>query len=588
MAFELPWWREGKGSTFSYLSKTRDDSYLARAYGKMAYASAGGYDTIWGKNNVPANINQGEFDTDDTDAGNGKTKKVTGETVYELVQGDKFRPKNHLVSINTSGYPETFGAIRKGSYTYKTYDGSLGKLPAIGSIKHMSWGWSYADQGIAGENFSGKVMGYNIQSNTDGGYDITVNLIGENSAVTIAGFSIDAVIDVDTPPQTDAAGNKYSVVDLFSAVEACTIEANNKPVGSTTFNNDIRGCVVSIPENYTEPDTSETTDNPPPMSKKAYVTFDSIVMLTNKLLKANTKGTQLLFAENYDSAPFDISILSANPLEVLLPGNSKYGTKDFKASVPEVPPAGTSYLTGDRIRLPNILISADYIGNCGKAAQSESTVGGTTKKTLSIKSFYDKLFDVINQNLGLPFSLTLTNSGDEKDANLYIADITNIRDIQATVISTVRSANLSAALDSDAQKQFFVLNRAPEEIKNNVVEAQKTSPKQAPDYSTLVANVGVKASSGNINALKSANKNKISAVLTTATNFGTSAPWNLSVVLDGSGGWKYGQRISYGMAAASQLIPPGYKIGFAISDIQHNVADGDWTVSLSTMCKVFS
>lgn len=557
MGFELPWWRPGTGGTFSYLSEKRDDAYLARAYGKMAYASAGGYDTIWGKNNVP---------------GPG----ATGETIYQLVGGDKFRPKNHLVSINTSGIPETFGAVRKGAYTYRTYDGSLGNIPQVGSVQNMSWGWSYADQGISGESFSGKVTGYNIQSNTEGGFDVTVNLIGENAAVSVAGFSIDVTIDVSSPNVTDAAGNTYSANDLFSAVSICSIEAQKMPPGQAKFNNGINGLVVEVPENYDTPDTEATTDNPSTMSKKAYVTVESIVMLTNKFLEGRTE-CRLEFASGYDTANFDPSIYSANPLEVLLPGQGKYGTRDFK-----VPGS-----TGKLIQIKNIYVAASVIAEFGKAAKAEAQVGGTTSKPLSIKSFYDKLFDLINQNIGLPFSLTLTNSGEETDKNLYIADLSKIRDVPATNIDTVRSANLSANLDSDAQKQFFVLFRTPEEIKSNVVAAQDNKGKQAPNYGTLVANVGLKADSTNTNALKSANKDKIAAVLASATDFGTSAPWNLSVVLDGSGGWKYGGRISYSKAAVEKLIPPTYKVGFAISDIQHSVQDGDWTVSLSTMCRIF-
>lgn len=583
LLFELPWWRSGGGGTFDYLDKKRDLAYLARAYGKMAYASAGGYDTIWGKNNLPATITQETVDADDTTKPGGK-KSVTTEPIYaqyNTAGETKFRPKNHLVSISTSGDPGTYGNIRYGNYTYRTYDGSLGNLPNIGDLKYMSWGWAFADTPVGGASFSGKVLGYDIQSNTEGGFDVSVKLIGENNSISIAGLSVDVSIPLSNPGVKDASGNTFSIADIFSAIEACSIEAINKPVGAASFNNGIQGCVAEVPENIDKPDTEPTTDNPSPLPKKAYVTFQSIVDLTNKVLAQHANyGIQLYFAgSGYDAPLFDPQIYSANPLEVLLPGKGMYGTKDYSA-------AGSSATSGNTIRFPNILISAEVVGKLGKAAVSESEVGSTKKKTLSIKSFYDKLVDTINQNIGIPFSYTLTNSGTTTDKNIYIADLSVTPPLTPKTISTVRSANLSATLDSDAQKSFFIINRAPSEIKSNTAKADQTAPPTPAQYAELVANVGQKANNGNTNALKSANKLLVSAAAAGKPGFGSFAPWNLSVTLDGASGWEYGQLITYSPMAVSQLIP-GYKVAFIISDIQHNVSDGDWTVSLSTICKVY-
>lgn len=585
LLFELPWWRDGGGGTFSYLSQKRDLAYLARAYGKMAYASAGGYDTIWGKNNLPATVTQEQFNIDNTDSkqgGKGKKKPVITEPIYSeynTAGETKFRPKNHLVSISTSGDPGTYGNIRYGNYSYRTYDGSLGNLPQIGDLQHMSWGWAFADTPVGGESFSGKVLGYDIQSNTEGGFDVNVKLIGENASISIAGLSVDVSIPLSNPGVKDASGNTFSIADIFSAIEACSIQAIDNGPGQFTFNNGIVGCIAEVPENVDKPDTEPTTDNPSPLPKKAYVTFQSIVDLTNKVLMQHAAPIQLYFADGYDSAPFNAMIYSADPLEVLLPGKGLYGTKDYSA-------VGASHLGGYGIRLPNILIAAEVVGKMGKAALSESEVGGTKKKTLSIKSFYDKLFEVVNQNVGLPFSLTLTNSGNTSDKNIYIADLSVTPPKNPKPISTARSANLSAALDSDAQKGFFVVNRAPAAIQTNTSTNDQTAPPSPADYAGLVANVGQKANNGNTNALKSANKLLIAAKKAGASNFGSFAPWNLSVTLDGSSGWEYGQLITYLPSAVSSLIP-GYNVAFIISDIQHNVSDGDWTVTLSTICKVY-
>ena len=593
LAFELPWWRSTGGGTRSYLDEKRTKSYLEWAYGKMAYASAGGFDTVWGENNIPTTYQQKQIDVIDVDnlpddpaidpvtgrsTVQNVTKKVTTDTIYQKVAGDKFLPKAHLISISTSGIADTFGAVTKGSYTYRSYAGLI-TPPAVGSAMSMAWGWAYGGKVLDGESFSGTVIGYDISANSEGGFDVTVTGTGKNASVSVVGISADASIDISAINVTDAAGNTYAASDLFSAIGACSAEAVNLPPGPASFNNGIQGCVAEIPENYDKPDDKPTTDNPTPMPKKAYVKFDSIVMLANKILSKYCSGVQLLYGTPRDSAPFDASIYSANPLEVLLPPNTVYGDKDFTA--------GGGGAASNPIRLPNILIAADYVAKCGKSSITESTVGGTKERTLSLKSFFDNIFKVINENIGSPFSLTITNSGTKGDKNLYIADMNNVSNVGVKTIGTVRSANLSAKLDSDSQKMFFVKTRAPASVQANVGSGASSAPTTGGnDYSTTVASVGKKASDGNVNALKGLNKTKVQAVQAGASGYGTGAPWDLSLTLDGSSGWQYGGVIQYQQAATSALVGNGYKVYFAISDIQHSVSDGDWTVSLSTMCKI--
>lgn len=580
LAFELPWWRTTGGGGFNYDNPQRDKSYLEYAYGKMAYASAGGFDTVWGKNNIPvASVQQETVDVDDTTSGTtNKKKQVPTDTIYQRVAGDKFIPKAHLISISTSGIADTFGAVTKGSYTYRSYAGLI-LPPKVGSKMSMAWGWAYGGKVLDGESFSGEVIGYDISQNSEGGFDVTVTGTGTNASVSVVGISADNSIDIAAINVTDAAGNTYAATDLFSAIGACSAEAVNLPPGPASFNNGIQGCVAEVPENYDKPDTQPTTANPAPMPKKAYVTFDSIVMLVNKILSKYCNGVQLQYGTPYDSAPFDPSIYSANPLEVLLPPNTKYGDKDFAT--------GGAGAASNPIRLPNILIAADYVAKCGKSSITETEAGGSKQRTLSLKSFFDNIFKVINENIGSPFSLTITNSGVVSDKNIYIADMNNTPTKGAKQIGFVRSANLSAKLDSDSQREFFVKARASAAIKANVTAGSSTTTTTGGnDYASTVAAVGKKASDGNVNALKGLNKTLVSNVQAGSSGYGTGAPWDLSVTLDGSSGWQYGGIIRYQAGAVDSLVGGGYKAYFAISDIQHSVSDGDWTVTLSTMCKL--
>ena len=156
MAWINPWWRPAGGGILSnYDSRERARSYLEVAYGKIVFASAGGYNSIWGKNTIdlPSVQNDPVDTVDEND--NNRSTTVTPKGLYTRSDpnGDKFKPKSHLVSITTSGMDE-LGMNQKGSYTYRTY-GGLGNVPSIGDTVGMSWGWAYGGQVLASEGFNG-------------------------------------------------------------------------------------------------------------------------------------------------------------------------------------------------------------------------------------------------------------------------------------------------------------------------------------------------------------------------------------------------------------------------------------------------
>ena len=272
---------------------------------------------------------------------------------------------------------------------------------------------------------------------------------------------------------------------------------------------------------------------------------------------------------------WDSTIASGNPMEMLVPGKSKYGTKVFDT--------GAASIDGD----PNqLLISVDMLVKYGQPTVEEGSQADGTKRRLSIKSFFDNVFGLINDNTGQAYSLTLANSADKNDTKIYIVDFNKLTDVKATGVNTVRSANLSAKLDSDQASMFYILKNAPRDNKQQGNNAD-VPPDPPVDYSKLLTAIGASANEQNCAALKSENKNLIAAKLAKATGFGTAAPWDLSVTLDGTGGWQYGGVITYSAAGAAEALVPGYKIGFAITNVAHAVTEGDWTTSLSTYCRIY-
>jgi len=578
MAWINPWWRPAGGGILSnYDSRERTRSYLEVAYGKIVFASAGGYNSIWGKNTIdlPSVQNDPVDTVDEND--NNRSTTVTPKGLYTRSDpnGDKFKPKSHLVSITTSGMDE-LGMNQKGSYTYRTY-GGLGNVPSIGDTVGMSWGWAYGGQVLASEGFNGKVMGYNVSSNSEGGFDVTVDLLGNNTSVVAANMSVDAATPLITGTgQTDAAGNTKEVSGLISAIlDAQSQAATQKVSGLATFGNGLSGVVIEVPEDYASPkDQGATTKDTTNPQYKAYVTFASVVDCCNKVLKSYLDpDVQIKFADA-GKCPVTIpagAMNAGDPLELLIPGAATYGPKVF-------PTVGT--YTGNSEAL---LLSCEKMKEFAKFTIEERTTAGGQSRRLSIKTFFDSIFRLINDNCGQVYALTLANSADRQDKNIYIVDFNLIPTVNAVGTSPYRSATLSAQLDSDQAAVFYINKNAPTEAKakglNTNVEPDE------PDYATLVKAVGDSADPQNVSALKSANKTKMAGLLSSAAEFGTAAPWKLSVTLDGIGGWQYGGVITNPAAMAAKV--PNYKVGFAITNVSHNVSAGDWTVSLDTYCRIY-
>ena len=592
MAWEDPWFRNaGSGPPFEYLSPQRDVSYLEKAYGKMVWATATGVTSHWGPNTLdlptanpttPITVEEYEDEyVDEIDPATGnkqrkaKVKSSTSFTPKGLYGGrsdGRFLPKPHLVSISTSGIDE-YGTTFKGSYTYRVYGGAPSPgPPAIGSSAGMSWGWSYAGKGVGGgASFSGKVLGYNINSNTEGGFDITVDLLGSMNSVSTTAISVGMAVDsLATTGKPDAQGNAQVINGVFSAFGAAVAEAaSQKTSGPATFASGLTGVIIEVPEDYastkTQPAATTDTSNP---QYKAYVTFQSVVDHVGKLITKFT-GLNLKFADEGRCPGTLPALHSGDPLKVLVPGAGDYGDKSF-------PTVGS--FDGNSAAL---LLSCEALSKIGGFTITEAKrTDGASEARLSIKSFFDNVFRLINDNVGNAWSLTLANSGDRTDPDIYIADFNRHDDVNPTGTTPYRSATLSAALDSDQATIFYTKVQA----QNSNMPKKPTGP-GVPQYDAAVAAVGASADPTNTAALNEANRNAAADALAGATDYKTAAPWTMSVTLDGVGGWKYGGVITNPVAGPASL-PGGAKVYFVIKNVSHSVSAGDWTVSLDTYARI--
>lgn len=620
MAYECPWWRKtGGGGLSDYKKEKRDLNYLALAYGKMIYASAGGMSSVWKPNvidqqgqsfidvddlegdddvnfidnDVTGSLSAGDVDDDPVVIGSTatpnkpkKTKKVTSGGLYsEGGQGDdgspKFWPKPHLVSIQTSGM-DSLGINQKGSYSYKTYNGfDNQEPPPIGGSSGMSWGWAYGGKVISGCGFSGKVIGWTATANMEGGYDVTVEMLGSNASISAAAFSADqGSAALKNGAAVDALGNTISSTGVFGSIASADAQATaaGAAAPSHTFDNGLEGAIIEIPDDFAKEKTDPEAEASSKMTYKAFIKFSSIVTACNTILSDYCVGGVQFIIDDTAKSPIPVpgGLVSAHPLQLLTAGSSAYGAdKTFvTAGAYDGNPA-------------DLYIAAEWMkGVIDQVKVSDQQSEGGKTKTLSFKAFFDSIFKMFNENLGNLYTLTLANSAVKSDNAIYITNYNSIdSSIGAHNVGIVRSATCTAKMDGDAAAMFYTTKQAASQGITSTVSSG-TGTTVAPDYDTNKTNLGKSGCiAANIASLRADNKALVQKSMGSATNYGVAAPYDLSVTVDGTSGFVYGGVITHDCVPSSPVA--GYKVGFAITNIQHSVSVGDWTTSVSTYCRLY-
>ena len=603
MGYICPWWRPTGGGGFSYGGEERTLNYLAKAYGKMIYASAGDLHSIWGPNVLDINGRELEIDIevpedgfDDTNAQNNvaagdgnsnatmvkgrKTKRVKARGVYSR-SGDanaKFYPKPHLTSISTSGM-DNLGIQERASYSYKTYNGYQGVTPpTIGSNASMSWGWAYAGSVLRGCSKSGIVTGWTSTANMEGGYDVTVDVLCTNASISNLAMAADQTCAaINNPKITDEAGAMVVAMGIRSAIATTAQEAiNAKVVGPQPLNNGIQGFIAKFPGTMANPPApgAEAPKTPVPDVYKAYVKFSSVIDLCNKVLKDINSGVQMVFDPKSNS-PIKTppGIVSAHPFELLTPGTKSYG---------DIPINTPGSFTGQP---QDLWVGADYIIKqiemTNAIVINKQSNGGSTRY-MSFKGFLDSLFNMFNVNLGKMYNLTCANSAAKGDNTIYIVDFNNIEKIAPNDPSPVRSATCTAKLDGDQTSIFYSLKNPPADV-TSLRQGGPSAVSFSKNYGELLKAVGTSANESNISAIREANNTLVAAQIPVSTNYGVPCNWNLSITTDGSN-YNYGGVIKHPVVSGTPL--DGYDVRFAITSVNHSVSAGDWTTSLSTYARI--
>jgi hypothetical protein len=212
--------------------------------------------------------------------------------------------------------------------------------------------------------------------------------------------------------------------------------------------------------------------------------------------------------------------------------------------------------------------------------------------------------DSKDENKGFWYIVDTDYNGDDI-APLIIKAVTHdgYKQSKRESASIVRTMNLSAKLPDKMQSVAYVAARSNFAQNQTVSLAELISgqPKRddtvkfnLEDLKLAKEQVGSGPNDDAVNTLKG----QLQAYYTDVTAKGDSTsgaklpnawqlvPLDLSITLDGINGFNFGNVISTNYLPSRYFDSKGQKIIFTVSKVEHSISEGDWTTTLSTLCRL--
>jgi len=358
-------------------------------------------------------------------------------------------------------------------------------------------------------------------------------------------------------------------------------------------------------------------------NNQVYVTLGYIVnrIINDQLLRAMTCGIgekdreefnslKLDFDEDYSKCQISPSILSGDPLTMLLLGkanykNSKGSGKDFDADCKNLG-AVKSALGAGEIKLQNILLHRDVVVAAFNAATKpkeanadQTDVKDSGDQIVNISDFFKKIADHVSSCVGGAISLRLVEHPTKQNILLVVDQnygVTGKLDViifdpidgdgstrTCEVASNVGSAEYRAAMFVGSSKKGDPISvlRGCEKQRHTAVLSEWVKAKE--DYMALVrdpGNLGTNNfNSQDINALKSImtrfHRNNPYSVQNETVHY---PGLSISLELDGIWGYTPGNGIS------STQVPPKWRIEynsyFMVTRVTQTISDSDWSTKI--------
>jgi len=543
----------------------------------------------------------------------GSSGLYQGSGTVTSVDGGRYIPKAHINTVRISSDGD-FGTIKKVDLTFTVY--SIAQLNTyipfltLGNEVTINYGWSIpsAAAGPPGQ-FKGTIYNFNYTVNETGGFDCSCQAMGEG--LNPLGGSAKAA---------DSEGDitiKGADEEIFPALTICQIvngyvQLSSTPEPVVDSVNETYGIgAIKFPTDWAhmpavqEEEGQEASADKPSQEATAqyYITLEKLVFIINKLYK-NASGAKAKIEKDYKfkeiviqcnkdwtkvAIPTLADFVSANPGECIFPGFANYGDGAGTFPGSKVFTFGsdtdTAFKEGDASKIMiNVRYINDVFRNLGTVNEK-----GERSPDMSIAKFLNDIFTMIYKNSAQLFKLTLVIN-PEKETELVIVDSEYADEkIKPYVISAVdqdgivRTMSLTAKIPQEMAAQAFIKAQSTLSPGQGLLtgvedKAQEPIPEALVAVKKRVASDGLTPE--NVTDLEASIKSELIGKLGDAA--APLFPLDFSCTLDGIEGFTFGNAIT------TNYLPAQYKrddIAFTVTTVEHIIASGDWTTSLSTVCR---
>ena len=520
------------------------------------------------------------------------------------VDGGRYIPKPHINTIRISSDGD-FGTIKKADLTFTVYTiaqlNSYIPFLTLGNEVIINYGWSIpsAASGPPGQ-FKGFIYNFNYTVNDTGGFDCSCQAMG--AGLNPLGGSAKA---------TDTTGEitiKGADEEVFPALTICQIvngfvQLSSQPEPIVDTVNATYGIgAIKFPTDWAhmpavQEEEGQEGDKEKPVQEATaqyYITLEKLVFIVNKVYKiaAGKKAPAITMQCNSEwtkvSIPTLSTFVSSNPGECIFPGFASYGDESESYPGSKIFTFGdtdSAFAGGDGSKIMiNVRWINDTFRNLGTVNEKGERSGDMT-----IGKFLNDVFSMIYKNSAQLFKLTLIIN-PKKQTELLVVDA-EYADTKVTpyVISAVdqdgivRTMSLTAKIPQEMAAQAFIKAQSTLSPGQGLLTGREEKA-QEPVALALDAVKKKIASDGltpeNVSDLESAIKAELIGKLG-ATNV-PLFPLDFSCTLDGIEGFTFGNAIT------TNYLPTQYKkadIAFTVTTVEHIITGGDWTTSLSTVCR---
>ena len=579
-----------------YAATLRDSNAHAWLNQKMAWANASANNE---KNGNAASLNlargggigpNGIYNAHDSSAG-------------------KFTPKPHITSVKVSNTGD-FGSVLNCTVAFAVYNLSdLNSHQAffdLGATLKVTYGWNKGG-GAAGADgyFEGFITNFNYAVNTQGGFDCSCTALGKG--MSILGVNSNPAADEEGKKITDALGNEVVADSVLGIIDYTINILKGQAPGIVDAKTGMGN--VKFPSSWGSGEVPAAGAAKEADTPHYYISLNALVNTTvNRIHKAAPILKDIIIKCNKDVTKGNVPkgdsaiFVSGNPLECLFPGYGKYGPNhDLNFTT-----TAAQFGAGD---LASIMINCQWLQSLVYSLKDDK--GNDAKgPDLSLSKFLNKVFDMINQNSGTRFKLTLSeNPKNPKeflvvDANYADTKVTpfsltavsrgsvcrNISLVSKipTAFATTAYLGASTALAPLGAAVATLNGKEPEkttgdpkvsfEAAKKRMDSQGPAKKEDPD--------GAGPSPKNVNALRAALTRMYTSGETPngidPTKEIIPIPLDFSCTLDGVSGFVFGN------AVTTNYLPTTFqqaKMCFTVKNVEHTISENDWTTSLTTICR---